>query len=399
MKRCLVCSSMAVTECLDAGCHPVSSFFLQDAGAPDRRFRIALGQCGKCGTIQIMDPVPHEALVPPYDWLFAREPEEHLDRVVDQIVVLPGIDKDSVIGGLTSKDDTTIERFVHRGFRHTWRVKLDEDLGVTDRTSNIETVQKLTTTGRMAGIAARRGATDVLIVRHITEHAEDVPAFIQGIAALVKPGGIIMVEVPDCSDSLRLRDYCMIWEEHSLYLTPATFAPLLSIGGFEPIRTDIYPRPFENSLVQLARKTGSPGPLRLDPAARSETGLLARYAADFEPSRNGLRTRLMQARAEKGPIALFGAGHLACAFANFMGVGDLIEFVADDTPQKQGKFLPGARLPILPSAALVERGIKLCLLALSINNEDAVIGRNQSFVSKGGEFRSIFRASQRSIFR
>ena len=95
---------------------------------------------------------------------------------------------------------------------------------------------------------------------------------------------------------------------------------------------------------------------------------------------------------------MFGAGHLACAFANFMGVADLIEFVADDTPQKQNKFLPGARLPIVPSAALAERGIKLCLLALSIGNEDAVIGRNDAFARAGGMFRSIFRASPRSIF-
>ncbi len=81
-----------------------------------------------------------------------------------------------------------------------------------------------------------------------------------------------------------------------------------------------------------------------------------------------------------------------------MGVADLIDFVADDTPQKQNKFLPGARLPILPSAELVERKIALCLLALSINNENAVIGRNEAFVRAGGTFRSIFRASPRSVF-
>ena len=108
--------------------------------------------------------------------------------------------------------------------------------------------------------------------------------------------------------------------------------------------------------------------------------------------------RLQRVKAEKGPIALFGAGHLACAFANFMGVADLIDFVADDTPQKIGKFLPGARLPILPSAALAERKVALCLLALSINNENAVIGRNEAFVDGGGTFRSIFRASPRSVF-
>lgn len=345
-----------------------------------------------------MKPVPHDALVPPYDWLFAREPEGHLDGVVEQITALDGVTTDSVIGALTSKDDTTVDRFIRKGFKNTWRVRLDEDLGVTNPAANIETVQKLTTPERMQEIAARRSAADVMVVRHIMEHAENLQSFIHGIAELVKPGGVLMVEVPDCTPSLTLNDYCMVWEEHSLYLTPETFAPLLSMGGFEPIRTDIYPLPFENSLVQLARKTGMPGPVRIDAAARAQNGILGTYADHYKPACRELRATLEKVRAEKGPIALFGAGHLAHAFANFMGVADLIDFVADDTPQKQGKFLPGARLPILPSAALVERGVGLCLLALSITNEDAVIGRNQAFVDKGGVFRSIFRASPRSIF-
>lgn len=395
---CLVCGSKAVAAQLDVGRHPVSSFFLLGKDDPERNFSLALGQCEQCGTIQIMETVPHDALVPPYDWLFAREPEEHLDEVVDQIVALPGVDTNSVIGALTSKDDTTIDRFIRKGFSNTWRVRLDEDLGVTNPAANIETVQKLTTPERMTEIAARRGAADVLIVRHIMEHAEDLHAFIGGIAALVKPGGIVMVEVPDCTPSLRLHDYCMVWEEHSLFLTPETFSPLLTIGGFESIRTDIYPLPFENSLVQLARKTSAPGPLRITPAASAQVGLLKSYAANYEPAREELRANLKRVRATKGPIALFGAGHLACAFVNFMGVADLIDFIADDTPQKQNKFLPGARLPILPSAALAERGIALSLLALSIGNEDKVIGRNEAFLRAGGAFRSIFRASPRSIF-
>ena len=107
---------------------------------------------------------------------------------------------------------------------------------------------------------------------------------------------------------------------------------------------------------------------------------------------------LEHVRSERGPVALFGAGHLACAFVNFMGIADLIDFVADDTPEKQYKFLPGARLPILPSAALVENGIALCLLALQINNENSVIARNKAYEQAGGTFKSIFRESPRSIF-
>ncbi len=395
---CLVCHSRAVVERLDVGRHPVASFYLETRDAPERDFRLALGQCENCGTIQMMEPLPYEALVPPYDWLFAREPEEHLDEVVDQILALPGIGPDSVIAGLSPKDDTTVERFARKGCKRTWRVQIDEDLGVKNPAAYIETVQKLTTPERMAVIAARRGAADVLIVRHIMEHAEDLHAFLGGLAALLKPNGMLMLEIPDCTASLQLDDYCMVWEEHSLYLTPETFAPLSSIGGFEQIRLDVYKRPFENSLVQLSRKTGNAGPVRIDPRSRAQVGLLARYADAYQPARRQLRAKLEGVRATGGPIALFGAGHLACAFVNFMGVADLIDFVADDTPQKQSKFLPGARLPIVPSAALVERKIALCLLALSINNEDNVIKRNEGFVRQGGTFRSIFRASPRSIF-
>lgn len=395
---CLVCNARAVDQALDLGSHPVSSFFLQSRDAAEHHVHLSLGQCSACGTIQLMKPVPQEALVPPYDWLFAREPEEHLDEVVDRVLAISGVTTESVIGALTSKDDTTVERFRKKGFTRTWRVTLDGDLGASDPVCGIETVQKLTTPDRMAAIAARRGVADVLIVRHILEHAENLHDFVGGIAALVKPGGIVMVEVPDSTNSLKLCDYCMPWEEHSLYFTPETFEPVLSMGGFEPIRIDVYPLPFENSMVQLARKTGAPGRPRINSAALGQLDLLRRYAGNFEPSRRTLRDKLARIRAEQGPIALFGAGHLACAFANFLQVADLIDFVADDTPQKIGKYLPGARLPILPSAALVERRVALCLLALSVGSEDKVIERNLPFVDRGGMFRSILRASRRSVF-
>ena len=153
--KCLVCRSEAVLQHLDVGQHPVSSFYLKVANAPERDFRQALGQCNDCGTIQSMEPVPHDALVPPYDWLFAREPEEHLDEVVSQIIALPGIGPNSVIAGLSSKDDTTVERFANKGFQHTWGVQLDEDLGVSDPAAYIETVQKFVTPETMAAVAAR----------------------------------------------------------------------------------------------------------------------------------------------------------------------------------------------------------------------------------------------------
>ncbi len=226
---CPVCQSAAVEPQLDVGAHPVSSRFARSNSEAEVCHSLVLGQCADCCTIQLMQPVPHDALVPPYDWLFAREPEEHLDTVVEHLMALPGLPRESVIAGLTSKDDSTLDRFRKRGFSNVWRVDLATDLGVTNPCANIETVQKRATSQRLAPIGLRRGLADVLIVRHILEHAEDLAAFVEGCASLVKPGGHIMVELPDCSTSLRLDDYAMIWEEHALYFVPETFAGVLGI--------------------------------------------------------------------------------------------------------------------------------------------------------------------------
>lgn len=397
MSTCQVCRQGTLTAQLDVGAHPVASHFARSQDARETGWPMALGQCSHCGTIGLLQPVPHSALVPPYDWLFAREPEEHLDSVVAKLVKLPGISTASVIAGLTSKDDTTLDRFRKLGFADVWRVDVKSDLGITNPCANIETVQKLTTPERMSAIAARRGPADILIVRHIIEHAEDLKAFVEGCSALVKSGGYIMVELPDCSTSLKLADYAMIWEEHSLYFVPETFAGVTAYGGFETIETEIHPLPFENCIVEIARKSTAPRTPSGAAAGRATVGQLARYAEQWGPITASLRAKLEAWRKERGPIALFGAGHLACAFVNFHGLGDLIAFVADDTPQKQGLFLPGPKLPIVPSQRLIDDKISLALLALSIGNEDRVIERNQAFVACGGVFASVFAASPRSI--
>lgn len=393
---CLVCRAAEVAPELDVGAWPVASFFTRSADEPERPVRLQLGQCGRCGTIQLVEPVSHELLVPPYDWLFAREPEDHLDEVVDNLRALPGITTDSVVAGHNSKDDTTVDRFAKFGFDNRWRIQVREDLGVENPNANIETVQKLTTPETMRAVADNRGQADILICRHIIEHTEGLRAFVRGLAELVKPGGYVMIEAPDCRRSLDLADYAMVWEEHSLYFTPETFQNVLTLGGFETVRQDQYPYPFENSMVVIARKTGEPRELEITDAARAQVGLLRRYADAYEPTTRALRAYLERAR-ERGPIALFGAGHLACAFVNFHRLHGLIDFVADDTPQKQGLFLPGTGLPILPSKTLAERGVKLCLFAVSPGSEDRIAANHRAFLDQGGEFRSVLAASPRSV--
>jgi hypothetical protein len=80
---------------------------------------------------------------------------------------------------------------------------------------------------------------------------------------------------------------------------------------------------------------------------------------------------------------------------NYCGLAPHLECVLDDQVEKQGKFMPGSRLPVLAGDALGGEGIDLCLLAVNAENESAVIARRTDFVAGGGEFASFHPPSPR----
>jgi hypothetical protein len=395
-RSCFICQSDALAPILDVGPQPISNRFLRSADEREEQFPIALQQCERCGLVQIAQPVPASALLPPYDWITYNEPEPHLDALVETLVRLPGVGEGALAGGVSFKDDTTLARLERRGLR-SWRLDLREDLGVRDAGAGhgIETIQDRITPRAAEDIVRRRGASDVLLVRHILEHANLPLEFLRALKILTKPSGYIVIEVPDCSRAMDACDYTTIWEEHTLYYTPDTFRQGLSLAAFDVVHTENYPYPFENSLVAIATANGGGAQPRSELAARERERGLA-FGRRFADYRNKVR-RFLDRHRERGTIALFGAGHLACTFVNVFGVADAIDCVIDDNPHKRGLYMPGSKLPIVGSSALAERDIRLCLLSLNPIGEDKVIERNAAFTERGGVFASIFPASSRAM--
>jgi hypothetical protein len=310
---------------------------------------------------------------------------------------LPGVAARSVAGGVSSKDDSTLARLERKGLK-TWRLDLHDDLGVAHPSGQgVETVQDRLTPERADSIVQRRGRADVLLVRHILEHSSQPLEFIEALKRLVTPGGYVVVEVPDCSRAMDGCDYTTIWEEHSLYYTPETFRQTFPFSGLDVVRTENYPYPFENSLVAIA----VPGVAAANAAAAAALSLERRRGAAFGRSfparREAVREFLADHRRTRGPIALFGAGHLASTFVSVFGVAGEIACVVDDNPNKRGMYMPGCGLPIVGSSALLDRGITLCLLSLNPIGEEKVIGNNRAFIDRGGVFASIFPASAHAM--
>ncbi|HZX48801.1 MAG TPA: class I SAM-dependent methyltransferase [Nitrospirota bacterium] len=396
--RCLICDSEAVIELLNFGMQPLCNRFPESPNGKEYLHQMILGQCSTCGLIQISKPVPSSELSPRYDWITYNEPEGHLDSLAEIVSKLSGLTQGATILGVSYKDDSTLRRLEERNFTNIRRLDPAEDLGIFGKKPEIETIQDRLTPEAANKIVRRYGHADIVIARHIVEHAHNIRRFMEALKQLLKPQGYIVFESPDCAQSLEKLDYSMPWEEHILYFTLETFQNGMHLDGLTLVHFECYPYPLENSLV---------GILRFQEGVRSSSlseGTLEREKKRFRAYSEGLpRNRirykefLSNYRQHQGKIALLGAGHLACTFINLLELREYIEFVVDDNPKKQGLLMPGSLLPIRGSKALIEEGIKLCLLTVAPESEEKVIQRNRDFIEKGGMFASIFPASKNAL--
>lgn len=372
---------------------PISNRFRSNKSEPEAKFPLALSQCRLSGAIYLSTNVPQEELVPRMDWLTYNEPEAHLDAMVDQLMGRCGLKRGDVVGGVSVKDDTTLRRFETLGLS-SWRLDLETDLGIPNPGAGVESIQRELSPSTAASAVSRYGKARVLIVRHILEHVYDVPRFLDSLRAMVEPGGYIVFEVPDCTRALERFDYTTVWEEHLLYFTPATLRTVLARSGMPLDWFASYPYPFEDSLVVvLGNQSVAGASFAADEDLTKELDRGKRFGENFLRTGDGFRAALDK-YAGRGPVALFGAGHLTSTFVGLFELAERFAFVIDDNPHKVGKLLPGTDLPIRPSSVLSETPLALCVLGLNPMNEQTILRKFSPIVTAhGGELRSIFPAS------
>jgi hypothetical protein len=379
---------------LDFGPQAIRNRFRQYADEAELPHPLSLGCCVSCGTVQLTDPPPVEELQPRFGWITYNEPERHLDELASVLAKLPGITSHSTFSGVTYKDDTTLARLNSLGFR-TWRPYKRTDLGIEHPFAGIESVQAKLTPEAARTLTAKFGNPAVLLARHVLEHTHNTRAALEWASQLVRPGGYVVFEVPDTTRALDRLDYTTVWEEHTLYFTPTTLRRCLEqFGGFEVVSQESYPYTLEDSLVVIARSV--PGRTAMQHSRpRDEIEQATRFTSEFPRTRECIRQNL----CEHGRIAILGAGHHASAFVNLYGLADQIEFVADDNANKQGLFMPGSHLPIVPTSELVKREINLCLMTVRPEIEATVVANNTAFTSRGGILASVFPDSPYALER
>lgn len=383
VSECNLCHSADLLPLIDFGEHPISKHLLRSPNEHPPVYPVKLLFCEACGLTQLGEGAPPEAFYDEYLTLSSWKAQPQIAAEVDMLQSLDGLCAGSRILEVGCNDGGFLVALRQAGFTNLLGIDPAKDAVAAARVQGLNVICDY-----LAPETAKSlGQFDLIVSRHNLEHIRDLGGMVEAFRTLLKPGGYVLVEVPNFGLNLKTRDYSL-WEEHVNLFTPRTLRYMLCLAGVHVLR--VYPIPFSSeSLWVIGQHTGM---VPLSPAVREAWREAVAYAEAWPSTKERIGAMVGEWRYRGERIAVYGAGGRAFALLNYLGVGDYLDCILDDQPEKQGKFMPGTGVPIVPNSML--DAVNVCLLAVNPENEDAVIAKHPDW---RGEWRSLYSPSPRLL--
>ncbi|MBH24538.1 MAG: hypothetical protein CMH57_08815 [Myxococcales bacterium] len=233
---------------------------------------------------------------------------------------------------------------------------------------------------------------DVIVIRHVLEHIQDLPTFLAGVEALAHEGTRLVVEVPDLAATVRVGLHTNFYHPHLSYFDEQTLGALLAGAGWRVDVTRVVDI-FGGSLLVGASRQAAPAPQWAEPPgvpyAPLEEGALEAFLASWRERAEALRG-FLEAQAAAGKVVDgYGAAERTVAALGYAGVAPgHVRRLYDRNPLLWGWCVPGSRIPIASAEAIPADPPDLMILFAS-SHEREIMAQQREFVERGGRFVSV----------
>ena len=394
---CRLCDSGELSLVLSLTPTPPANAFVTAAGldTPQECFPLDLYLCDACGHLQILHVVDPDVLFADYVYVSGTSPsfvthfEEYAASIMETYQPQPG----ALVVDIGSNDGTLLGFFQQAGMT-VQGVDPARDIARAASEAGIETLNAFFDAVLAAQIREEKGAAAVVTANNVFAHIDDLAGVVAGVRALLDAGGVFVFEVSYLADVLEKTLFDTIYHEHLSYHAVAPLVSFFSHHGMELIaaeRVDTHGGSLRG-VAQLASGAGEVAEsvtacLELEERlglGRAET--FHDFAQRIDTLKISLRDLLSGLKAEGQSIAGYGAPAKATTLMYHFGLGpDIIDFIVDDSPLKQGLYSPGLHVPVLPSEAIAERRPGY-LLILAWNFAQPIMANNSAFHKAGGRF-------------
>lgn len=396
--KCRYCATPLGLTLVDLGSAPPSNAYLteQTLHAPEQYFPLRVLVCEQCWLAQTEDFARADELFDKDYAYFSSTSSswlEHARRYTDDMRNRLGLTRESFVVEVASNDGYLLRNFVSAGI---------PCLGIEPTASTAAAAEALGTpvlreffgkdlACRLAGEGRQ---ADLILGNNVYAHVPDINDFTAGLKAALKPGGTITLEFPHLLRLIEHTQFDTIYHEHFSYLSLYTVCRIFAAAGLRV--WDVEPLPTHGgSLRVFGCHADDPKPETpaVSTIVRAEeiAGLRERatywqFQARAEAIKDDLLRFLIEQKRAGKTVAAYGAAAKGNTLLNYSGVRpDLLPFVCDAAASKQGKYLPGSRIPIIAPELLAERKPDYVLI-LPWNIADEVRTQQQQIRDWGGRF-------------
>ena len=394
---CLVCAGSQVDEFLDLGSTALANKFptADDLNQPEPRFPLRVGFCRGCGHVQLTKLVPPAAMFT--DYLYVSSASDtlraHFADLAATLTSRHGLADGGLVIDIGCNDASLLCCFRDRG-ASTLGVDPAENLAEFSRETGIERYQGFFGADSAAEIAARWGRAALITATNTFPHIPDLAGFVAGLDTALAPGGAFVLEAHYLVDLLDQLAFDTVYHEHVSYWALGPMMRLFEDHGMEVVRAERLPIHHGQLRVTVRRRGEGEvhGSVAEVLAAERELGMdrfetWSAFAARVDRLKTEVVDCLRGLKADGRRLAGYGAPAKGSTLLEFFGVGpDLLDFIADRSPLKQGRYTPGSHIPIVAPEALLEDPAPDHVLLLAWNFEDEILAQQAEFRRRGGKF-------------
>ncbi len=364
--NCRHCSAELELTLIDLGNAPPSNAYLTESTprVPEKWFPLRVLVCTECWLVQTEDYAGIKELFDAeyaYFSSFSITWLRHAEAYVAEMIERFELNTSSNVIEVAANDGYLLQYVKAKGIpclgieptASTAAAACKKGITIIGEFFGPQLARKLVTQGKQA---------DLMVANNVLAHVPDINSFVQGFTQLLKPQGVVTFEFPHLMRLVGQTQFDTIYHEHFSYLSLTAVKRIFDFNGLQIF--DVQEIPTHGGSLRVFAQRKDEGKhnttAKVEILITREVAVGMRteqYYTDFQKRANDIKHELikflMESKRQGKNVVAYGAAAKGNTLLNYAGVrSDLLSFVVDRNPAKQGKFLPGTRIPIVDEARL-----------------------------------------------